>query len=205
MPASFSGDRYHVSARRTSGPHRTQPVGLESRRSASLFRQLRKPIPMGIRTSRGVRARRRAADRFGIRCSMFDIRHSPLHRRRRARYTVVGHMATGDPEAVRTRALRRERDMSIRFISKLERPPGRRLRPGPAGRGRSMNRTRRCNGRVSLMPSDETNDHHIRVYELCVPGYPTHCRDALGCAEVHEHGATVRAGEGGPSNGGTNR
>ena len=23
-----------------------------------------------------------------------------------------------------------------------------------------MNRTRRCNGRVSLMPSDETNDHH---------------------------------------------
>ena len=85
---------------------------------------------------------------------------SRIAARRRARYTVVGHMATGDPKAVRTRALRRERDMSIRFISKLERPPGRRLRPGPAGRGRSMNRTRRCNGRVSLMPSDATSDDH---------------------------------------------
>jgi len=59
---------------------------------------------------------------------------------------------------VRTGALRRESDMTIGFISKLQRPGGRRLRPPPLACARKRNRTRRSNGRVSLMPSDETGD-----------------------------------------------
>ena len=69
-------------------------------------------------------------------------------------------MATGDPGPVRTGALRRESDMTIGFISKLQRPGGRRLRPPPLACAGKRNRTRRSNGRISLMPSDETGDCH---------------------------------------------
>ena len=82
-------------------PHRTQPVGLDSLCGASLLRQA--PQAHALR-------------RVGSDPPYSSSSEGPakgVARRRRARYTVVAHMATGDPKAVRRRALRREREMAI--------------------------------------------------------------------------------------------